>query len=95
MSILRLALLMGGAVAAVFAQSSTGTLTGIVTDPSQARLANVTLKLTNEETGVSLSAVTTSEYTFPLIASQSTHLFSVRGGQRMKRKKDFDCVPMK
>ena len=37
---------------ACFSQMSTGTLTGIVTDPSQARLANVSLKLTSEDTGV-------------------------------------------
>jgi len=73
---------------AVFAQSSTGTLTGIVTDPSQARLANVVLKLTNRQTGVLLSATTTSagEYTFPLIPSGTYRLEAeVSGFQRNTR----------
>ena len=56
---------------ACLSQMSTGTLTGIVTDPSQARLPNVSLKLASEETGVALTATTNSagEYTFPLLAS--------------------------
>ncbi|MBL8222540.1 MAG: TonB-dependent receptor, partial [Bryobacterales bacterium] len=53
------------------AQLSSGALTGIVTDPSQARLAAVTIRLTNEQTGVSRTATTTAsgEYTFPLLPS--------------------------
>ncbi|MFB3825138.1 MAG: TonB-dependent receptor domain-containing protein [Bryobacteraceae bacterium] len=53
------------------AQTSSGTLTGIATDPSQARLANVALKLVAEETGIARSAATNEagEYTFPLLPS--------------------------
>jgi hypothetical protein len=53
------------------AQVSSGTLTGIVTDPSQARLPKVGLKLTNEATGVVLAATTNAqgEYTYPLLDS--------------------------
>src|SRR5215813_8889637 len=54
--------------AAAFAQN-TGTLTGILTDPSQANLPGVVLTLTNEETGVAERATTNAqgEYTFPLL----------------------------
>ncbi|MEP7367074.1 MAG: carboxypeptidase regulatory-like domain-containing protein [Acidobacteriota bacterium] len=72
----------------IYAQSSSGTLTGIVSDPSQARLADVALKLTNESTGVVLTAKTTStgEYTFPLLASGSYRLEAELGGfQRASR----------
>ena len=60
-------LLFGAATAA--AQTSTATLTGIVTDPTQARLPGVTLTLTNEATGVAATAPTNDqgEYTFPLV----------------------------
>jgi len=53
----------------LFPQASTASLTGIVTDPSSARLPNVTLRLTSDETGV-VSVTTTNaqgEYTFPLL----------------------------
>jgi hypothetical protein len=67
---------------ACLSQTSTGTLTGIVTDPSQARLANVSLKLASEETGVALTATTNSagEYTFPLLASGRYRLEAETGG---------------
>jgi hypothetical protein len=54
--------------AAVLAQSS-GTLTGVITDPSQANLPGVSLSLTNESTGVAERAVSNpqGEYTFPLL----------------------------
>ncbi len=54
---------------AFYLQLSSASLTGIVTDPSQARLANVTLHLVSEETGVSNTATTNEqgEYTFPLV----------------------------
>ncbi len=74
--------------AAAWAQSSTGTLTGIVSDPSQARLADVALKLTNEDTGVVVTAKTTSsgEYTFPLLTSGNYRLDAELGGfQRSAR----------
>ncbi len=52
------------------AQVSTATLTGIVSDPSEARLAGVNLRLTSEETGVLGTTQTNAqgEYTFPLLA---------------------------
>lgn len=54
--------------ALAFGQGSTGTLTGIVTDPTQASLASAALSLTNEETGVTERATSNAqgEYTFPL-----------------------------
>jgi hypothetical protein len=52
-------------------QTSTGTLTGTITDSTGARLPNVNLKLTSEATAVALTAVsnTNGEYTFPLLPS--------------------------
>ncbi|MBL8216766.1 MAG: TonB-dependent receptor [Bryobacterales bacterium] len=53
------------------AQVSSGAITGIVTDASQARLPRVALKLTNVETGVAQAIETndSGEYTFPLLNS--------------------------
>ena len=85
---LRALMLSIAAAIGVFAQSSTGTLTGIVSDPTQARLADVVLKLVNEETGVSLLAKTTAsgEYTFPLLASGAYRLSAeLSGFQRSAR----------
>ncbi|MGH8245694.1 MAG: carboxypeptidase regulatory-like domain-containing protein, partial [Gammaproteobacteria bacterium] len=55
--------------AAALAQVSTATLTGILTDASQARLPGVTLTLTNDDTGVATTAAANEqgEYTFPLV----------------------------
>jgi outer membrane receptor protein involved in Fe transport len=52
-----------------FSQVSSATLTGLVTDPSDARLPNVSLQLTSEDTGVALNASTNTagEYTFSLL----------------------------
>jgi len=60
-------LLICASVAA--AQISTASLTGIVTDPSDARLAKVNLRLLSEDTGVASAATTNEqgEYTFPLL----------------------------
>jgi carboxypeptidase family protein len=85
---LRVSILSLACSAAIYAQSSTGTLTGIVSDPSQARLANVALKLTNEETGAVLTAQTSTsgEYTFPLLTSGTYRLDAELGGfQRAAR----------
>jgi hypothetical protein len=74
--------------AALAWQGSTGTLTGLVSDPTEARLASVNLKLTNENTGVVTSALTneSGEYTFPLLASGSYRLEAEAGGfQRYNR----------
>src|SRR2546425_437939 len=53
------------------AQVSTASLTGIVSDPSDARLATVTLRLISEETGLITTTQTNAqgEYTFPLLNS--------------------------
>jgi len=55
--------------AALLAQSSTGTLTGIITDPSQANLPGVAIELTHEDTGVveRTSSNQAGEYTIPLL----------------------------
>lgn len=74
--------------AIVFGQASTGTLTGTVTDPSQARLANVKLKLVSEDTGVALAGTTNEagDYTFPLLNSGRYRLDAEAGGfQRAAR----------
>lgn len=72
----------------LWGQSSSGTLTGIVIDPSQARLARAALKLINEATGVPLSATTdaSGEYTFPLLSSGRYRLdVEASGFQRSTR----------
>lgn len=57
------------AAAPLGAQLSTATLTGIVFDPAGARVADVKLGLTNEDTGVVMTTASSSqgEYTFPLL----------------------------
>jgi hypothetical protein len=55
----------------LFAQLSSGTLTGLVSDPQDARVPGVILKLTNEDTGL-VNAATSNEqgeYTFSLLPS--------------------------
>lgn len=74
--------------AGLFGQTSTGTITGTVTDSSQARLAAVNLKLTNTATGVSVEGQTNDagEYTFPLLTSGVYTLVAERSGfQRVNR----------
>ena len=68
MSRYRISFGLVAACAAALAQSS-GTLTGIITDPSQSNLPGVSLALTNEATGVTERAAsnTQGEYTFPLL----------------------------
>src|SRR5205085_9109111 len=65
--IIRLSIALSASLLA-FAQSS-GTLTGIITDPSQANLPGVSLALTNEDTGVTERTASNAqgEYTFPLL----------------------------
>jgi hypothetical protein len=64
----RYVLLLQALCAAAMAQSM-GTLTGIITDPSQANLPGVSLALTNEDTGVVERSTSNAqgEYTFPLL----------------------------
>lgn len=54
---------------AVYAQGTSATLTGTITDASQARLTEVKLQLTNEDTGVVRTGAANSEgeFTFPLL----------------------------
>src|SRR5262249_12953749 len=68
MSRYRISFGLVAACAAALAQSS-GTLTGIITDPSQSNLPGVSLALTNEATGVTERAAsnTQGEHTFPLL----------------------------
>ncbi|MDZ7639117.1 MAG: carboxypeptidase regulatory-like domain-containing protein [Bryobacterales bacterium] len=55
----------------LWSQVSSGTITGIVTDPTQARVAGAQLVLVQTETGVSQSVTANEagEYTFPYLAS--------------------------
>jgi hypothetical protein len=58
------------AAARLGAQVSTASLTGIVTDPTGARVPGVRLTLTNEQTGVATTAESSAsgEYTFALLS---------------------------
>jgi hypothetical protein len=53
--------------AAAFAQTATGTITGTISDPAGAVVANIPLELKNSETGTLYDAATSStgNYTFP------------------------------
>ena len=79
---LRLLLCLVCLAASLWSQASTASLTGLVTDPTQARVAGVTLHLTNEQTGVVLTAQTNpqGEYTFPLLGSGRYRLTAEAAG---------------
>lgn len=64
---LRLFLLLITAAASVFGQTAAGTLTGIVTDPSGAVIANIAVTATHVDTGTRVVGVTsqTGNYTIP------------------------------
>src|SRR6476469_7450059 len=66
---LRLAVLVVLASSTLSAQISTATLTGTITDPTQARIPGVHVNVTNEATGVSVSERTNGQgdYTIPLL----------------------------
>jgi hypothetical protein len=70
MTFFQTALLAAVLVVPALGQISTATLTGLITDPSQARLPHVSVTLTNEETGVASTTTTNpqGEYSFPLLA---------------------------
>jgi hypothetical protein len=88
MSTLRLAWLALLAAGLLRGQASTGSITGIVTDPSGARLSDVSIRLTQEETGVITPAATNpqGEYTFPLLNSGRYRLEMEKTGfQRFSR----------
>ena len=65
----RLVLLAVLSLSFASAQSSSGTITGLVRDSSQAALPGVNLRLVNADTGVTYSSSTnnTGEYTVPLL----------------------------
>ncbi|MEP6961154.1 MAG: carboxypeptidase-like regulatory domain-containing protein, partial [Acidobacteriota bacterium] len=56
--------------AAAFAQTATGTITGTVSDPAGAVIADVPLQLKNSQTGTAFESVTSStgNFTFPNLA---------------------------
>src|SRR5579885_1094376 len=57
------------AAASCFAQGTTSRLVGVVQDPSGGAVANATVRLTNEATGVMFTTTTTSSgaYTFEAV----------------------------
>ncbi len=72
--LLFLSLVIGLAIAPAFAQTSSGgSITGIVIDPTEARVAGAQLTLTNVDTGVTQNAIanTGGEYTFSYLPSGS------------------------
>ncbi|MDX2181632.1 MAG: carboxypeptidase regulatory-like domain-containing protein [Bryobacteraceae bacterium] len=74
-----------------YAQTSTGTITGTVTDPQQARLAGARVVLFAEETGVSQTVATNEqgEYTFPLLNSGRYRLDVEAGGFQKYSRRDI------
>ncbi len=61
----------------LFAQSAgTGALAGTVTDPSSAVVPNVTVTLTNNETGQVRTATTGAGWRLPVLADPARHLQS-------------------
>ncbi|MBM3725853.1 MAG: TonB-dependent receptor [Acidobacteria bacterium] len=73
---MRLTLFLVLGAAGLFGQSSTGSITGLVTDSSRAAVAGASLKLANQGTGVVVSRESneSGEYTFPLLVSGSYRL---------------------
>src|SRR5689334_16557553 len=69
MRILPVCSLMLAWTTAVFAQNSTGTITGVVRDPSNAVLPAAKVTVTNEATGLTRSSETnsTGEYRVPFL----------------------------
>src|SRR5262249_33578554 len=66
---LTLAILLLASATSVLAQVSTSSITGVVTDPSGAVVANAKVEVRNEDTGVVYSGTTTSAgtYSFPAL----------------------------
>lgn len=73
------------------AQSASGTVTGLVTDSSQAAIPGVTLRIENTETGVAATAVSTSggEYTFPLLPAGRYTLTAEGTGFQTHSRRDI------
>src|SRR5690242_19692461 len=68
----------------IWAQTSTATLTGIITDPSQAKLPGVRVELVNTSTGVASTANTNpqGEFTFTLVPAGEYKLSAEAQGFR-------------
>jgi hypothetical protein len=68
-SLLRLGAFLGLCAASVFSQGSTGSITGIVTDSSAARLPGAAIEVLNTDTGVAVNVTANEagEYTVPLL----------------------------
>jgi len=83
--------LWAGSLFSAFGQTSTGTITGVVTDSSQARLAGIQLQLTNTETGVASKGETNDagEYTFPLLNSGRYQLAAEKAGFQKYMRTDL------
>lgn len=79
---MRLVLLLLVVATCAVAQTSTGTVTGLVSDISGARITGAGVRLTNAETGVMQTTVTSEqgEYTFPLLSSGRYRLLVERQG---------------
>ena len=61
-------------VSLAFAQAGTGELSGLVTDPTGAVIANAPVTLTNTATGESRTATTTAEpLTSPIVLPTASH----------------------
>ena len=60
------------------AQSTTGTVTGVITDSAGAPVPQATVKLSSEATGFSQTATTNNDgaYVFPLVSPGSTRSLS-------------------
>src|SRR5690242_13506169 len=71
------------------AQTANGTITGVVTDPAGAVVANAPVDLRNTETGVVLRAVTTDtgNFTIPQVAIGTYEITAtVQGFKKYNRK---------
>src|SRR5687767_3128908 len=88
---LRLAMAAALCAACLYAQSSSSSITGLVTDSSQAALPNVSLRLTNVDTGVVYTATTnnTGEYTLPLLPVGKYSLTAEVGGFQTYVRRDI------
>src|SRR5215813_13412200 len=75
-----------------FAQGSNASISGIVQDPSKALVPGVTLTVTNQETGVTLTTVTNEAgaYGFPSIAPGKYTISAALPGFRTSTLKDLD-----
>lgn len=73
-------------VTSLVAQVSTGSITGMVSDPTGARIPGVTLEMTNVDTGVELTAASNDagEFTIPLLQPGEYRLVAHSPGFRTR-----------